>query len=157
MTNELTKVCPKCGRELPLSEFHKDKAKKYGLDGYCKECKKEYLKVYRENHREEILKQMKVYYDNHSDEISTNTKKYYKCVKNPSCPRVGDRGAVFETFTCEVCGKEFRRLKSAVDWDYEHRGILPRFCSKDCKNEANRKTHKSKYAKEIERIKKEVG
>ena len=142
MTNELTKVCPKCGRELPLSEFYNDKTRKYGLRPYCKECQKEYAKLYREN--------------NHNY-VSKKQHKYYKCVTNPSCPRVGGYGAVFEIFTCEICGAEFRRRKAQVDYDYERRGYLPRFCSKECQSEARRKTHKSKYEKEIERIKKEVG
>ena len=187
MTEELTKKCPKCGRELPLSEFCKDKTRKDGLHIYCKECKKEYRKVYHENHREEILKRMNEYYRTHSEDISIKTKvyrenhrdeiskmgkeyyennrsdvlkrnkKYRKCVTNPSCPRVGRYGAVFEIFKCEICGAEFRRSKSKVDWDYEHTGYLPKYCSRECQYEAKRKTHKSKYVKEIERIKKEVG
>jgi len=35
-----TKVCTKCGRELPLSEFHKTKTTKDGLKIYCKICRK---------------------------------------------------------------------------------------------------------------------
>ena len=108
MTNELTKVCPKCGRELPLSEFYKDKSNKDGLRTYCKECHKEYA------------------------------KSYDKCIKNLSCPRVGMRGAVFETFTCEICGKEFRQLKSKVDYNYEHNGFLPKYCSRECWGIAHR-------------------
>jgi len=138
MTDELTKVCPKCGRELPLSEFNKDKSRKDGLNVYCKECRK-------------------IYYENNLSDLLKKQRKYHKCVTNPSCPRVGRLGAVFETFTCEICGKEFRQYKSAVDWFYELRGTLPKYCSKECQYEASRKTHKSKYAKEIERIKKEVG
>ena len=102
MTDEPTKKCSKCGRELPVSEFYKNKSCKDGLRPYCKECHKEYSKLYD------------------------------KCVKNPSCSRVGMRGAVFETFTCEVCGKEFRRSKNQVDWVYEHKGCLPKYCSKEC-------------------------
>ena len=141
MTDEKTKMCTKCGRELPLSEFTKNKASKDGLRAYCKECQKEYKKEYYEN--------------NQADDLRKQTK-YRKCVTNPSCPRVGGRGAQFETFICEICGTEFRRLKSNVDYQYEHRGYLPRFCSKECRIESMRKSHKSKYEKEIERIKKEI-
>ena len=168
MTDEPTKKCPKCGRELPLSEFHKCKTRKDGLQTHCKECRKEYYRTnseelleyrkdYYRNHREEILNQMKEYYENNSSDLLKKAKKYHKCVTNPSCPRVGGRGAEFETFTCEICGVEFRRSKSNVDYEYERRGYLPRFCSRECQHESMRKTHKSKYAKEIERIKKEVG
>ena len=141
MTEELTKVCPKCGRELSLSEFTKDKTRVDGLNLRCKSCTREYSKVWKETH--------------HSDAIAYK-RKYWKCVTKPSCPRVGKNGAQFESFTCEVCGAEFRRLKSDVDYNYERRGYLPRFCSKECQIESMRKSHTSKYAKEIERIKKEV-
>ena len=140
MTDELTKVCTKCGRELPLSEFNKFKISNDGLQCWCKSCLKEYHINWYETHK--------------SDEL-TRMRKYHKCVSKPSCPRVGGRGARFELFTCEVCGKEFRRLKSMVDSEYERRGYLPRFCSKECRYESMRKSHKSKYEKEIERIKKE--
>lgn len=33
-----TKVCSKCGRELPTSEFHAHKNAKDGLQAFCKEC-----------------------------------------------------------------------------------------------------------------------
>jgi len=157
MTDEPTKKCSKCGRELPLSEFTKHKITKDGLRTYCKECQKESDKLYRENHTDDISKYQKEYYEDNQSDVLKKQRKYYKCVKNPSCPRVGGRGAVFETFTCEICGKEFRRRKTQVDWTYEHTGYLPKYCSKECQSEAMRKTHKSKYETEIERIKKEVG
>ena len=141
MTDEKTKKCSKCGRELPLSEFSKQKATKDGLISWCKSCTREYSKIRYETHK--------------SDEL-TRWRKYRKCVTKPSCPRVGRNGAQFELFVCEVCGTEFRRLKSMVDYDYERRGILPRYCSNECRFESMRKSYKSKYAKEIERIKKET-
>jgi hypothetical protein len=36
--NEETKTCTKCERELPLSEFHKNRATKDGLQSWCKDC-----------------------------------------------------------------------------------------------------------------------
>ena len=110
MIEEKTKVCTKCGRELPLSEFTKHKITKDGLDHCCKSCQNEYYKIWYKTHRSDAL---------------TNMQKYYKCISKPSCQRVGGRGAQFELFVCEVCGTEFRRRKSEVDWIYEHRGYLP--------------------------------
>ena len=141
MTDEKTKVCTKCGQELPLSEFVIQKKSKDGLMYWCKSCMKEYNKIRYETHQSDLL---------------THNRKYYKCTTNPSCPRVGGKGAQFELFVCEVCGTEFRRLKSNVDYEYERHGSLPRFCSRECYHESQRKSHKSKYEKEIERIKKET-
>lgn len=36
----MTKHCNKCNRDLPLSEFHKDKTNKDGLNNWCVDCKK---------------------------------------------------------------------------------------------------------------------
>lgn len=52
---ENTKICSKCGRELPLSEFNKYKRAKEGLQSYCKDCEKQY----RAEHRAERIEKMK--------------------------------------------------------------------------------------------------
>lgn len=39
-----TKVCKKCGRELPVEEFYKTPGYKDGLDSVCKECRKDRMK-----------------------------------------------------------------------------------------------------------------
>lgn len=36
-----TKKCARCGRELPLDDYHRSKRAKDGRQSYCKECKKE--------------------------------------------------------------------------------------------------------------------
>lgn len=41
-----TKVCSRCKRELPISEFNKNKRNKDGLQYYCKKCKKVIHKAY---------------------------------------------------------------------------------------------------------------
>ena len=38
---EDTKICPKCGRELPRSEFSMKTNSKDGLQSYCKDCIRE--------------------------------------------------------------------------------------------------------------------
>lgn len=35
-----TKICPKCGKELPVSEFSKNSKAKDGLQSQCKSCQK---------------------------------------------------------------------------------------------------------------------
>jgi hypothetical protein len=41
-----TKYCKRCDRELPLSEFHKDRSLKDGLAFYCRECTAKYGHAY---------------------------------------------------------------------------------------------------------------
>ena len=45
MTDDKTKKCSRCGRELPLSEFSKQKATKDGLRYWCKSCSNELNKT----------------------------------------------------------------------------------------------------------------
>lgn len=40
-----TKKCAKCGRELPMTEFHKNRSQPDGLQAYCKSCIKERNKL----------------------------------------------------------------------------------------------------------------
>ena len=44
-----TKACSKCKRELPISEFYKDKSKKDGLCNQCKNCMNESVKKYQKS------------------------------------------------------------------------------------------------------------
>ena len=47
-----TKVCSKCGRELPIENFYKNHTCKDGFDTTCKECKNAYAKEWQKNNRE---------------------------------------------------------------------------------------------------------
>ena len=125
------KQCPKCGKIKPAGEFYKRIHRTGGRSIWCKECIRNSMRA--------------------------ASKRYYRCVKTPLCPRAGVLGAELVVFTCEVCGKEFRRLKSGVDNTYALRGTLPRFCSRECRIASTRKDYISPYARKIERIKKEMG
>lgn len=47
-----TKVCKKCGRELPIENFYTNKSLKGGHDNCCKECKNAYSKEWQKKNRE---------------------------------------------------------------------------------------------------------
>lgn len=65
-----TKVCTKCGRELPLSDFYNNKSKKDGKASDCKYCYKEY----NEANKEKIKEKRKEYYEKNKEKF----KEYYK-------------------------------------------------------------------------------
>jgi hypothetical protein len=70
-----TKICRKCGRELPIDLFYPNKSLKGGYDNSCKECKNAYSKEWakknrekkkaqaKENERIEFEKKYKIYTD----------------------------------------------------------------------------------------------
>lgn len=41
------KVCPKCQRQLLTTDFEKNRSKKSGVQGYCRECSREYRSARR--------------------------------------------------------------------------------------------------------------
>lgn len=45
----MTKVCSKCGKELPIDEFYIRKASKDGRDYKCKDCARKYSQDRRDN------------------------------------------------------------------------------------------------------------
>jgi len=146
------KRCTVCGEVKPFSEFNRNHCAKDGFMSRCKACRKKYY----EQNREKLIDCSRKYYAENRKERVDYSRKYDACVKRPSCPLVGGYGAEFTIFTCEVCGVEFRRRKTKVDYDYERRGNIPRFCSNECKNAAKRKNYKSPYARKIDEIKKRL-
>lgn len=68
-----TKICSKCGRELPIECFSKCKLTKDGFQYHCKECNKQYGVKYRAEHKEE----KKQYYQAHREEMLEQKKQYY--------------------------------------------------------------------------------
>ena len=53
-TETQTKVCKRCGRELPLHEFGRHARTADGLQVYCRECTKEAMKKTRMNKVKEV-------------------------------------------------------------------------------------------------------
>ena len=84
-----TKICSKCGRELPITEFHKGRGYKDGYNCWCKECVKQYQqdnketiaerkKQHYQHNKEAILEQQKQYYQGNKEEITERKKRYYQ-------------------------------------------------------------------------------
>ena len=82
------KRCTKCGRWLVAStvNFYKNKGCKYGVESYCKECKKSYDKQWQQTNKDRKAKNNKQwhdkygkqYYEAHKDEITERQKRYYQ-------------------------------------------------------------------------------
>jgi hypothetical protein len=68
-----TKICPKCKKDKPFSEFHKNKRLKYGIQVQCKKCVNEFHKSFYAQNR-----------------LKNNKKDYSKeeFIKCPSCKEI---------------------------------------------------------------------
>jgi hypothetical protein len=49
----LEKLCARCQRSLPLSSFRSNAKLSSGLDSWCRECRNEAAREWRERHRDE--------------------------------------------------------------------------------------------------------
>lgn len=79
------KICSKCKKRKPISEFHKDKQKTIEYASCCKECRKIYAQRYYQLHKTKILKHNKNYYQSvvgHLRKCFSNMKQ--RCC-NPKC------------------------------------------------------------------------
>ena len=126
-----TKVCTKCGRELPLNEFNKNKKLKDGHEGQCKKCRAESKKI----HTNICCVCGK--------EFKARSKKIKCC--SQECKHI-EKGRTYskkksEKIFCKECGKEFNRSKSRKD---------RMFCSKECEITHKRKINAQNFYKRIE-------
>jgi hypothetical protein len=72
----LNRVCSKCKEKKILIDFTKDKNQKTGYRTVCKQCTKEYYKLYRKNNKIKISEFAKKYRDNNTEKIDNYHKKY---------------------------------------------------------------------------------
>lgn len=71
------KVCKKCGRELPISEFYVHKQMGDGYLNFCKECVKSRVHKHREDNIERIRE-----YDRNRHNSKERGKKQREALKN---------------------------------------------------------------------------
>ena len=73
-----TKICSKCGRELPLDNFYKYNRGKYGVFSECKDCYKARVKEYYEQNKEKIILRTKEYQEKNKEQIKLDKKEYHE-------------------------------------------------------------------------------
>lgn len=157
-----TKVCKKCGRELPLSEFHKNKGHKDGHLNVCKECHKQYMKQHYQDNKEVKLEYQKQYQQNNK-EAKLEYNKQYRLTQNGRALylvdgyRQSDKNAnrgectltakwiVDNIFTskCHWCGEtDWNKLGcDRIDNSLPHTPDNVNPCCEDCNNKRGTKTY----------------
>ena len=71
------KQCKRCNENKDISFFSKDRSRKDGLHPYCKFCKSEIDKVYREKNEKKIKKIGKEYYKKNRKQLIKKQAEYY--------------------------------------------------------------------------------
>lgn len=79
-----TKVCNKCGKEKPISEFSRNSRKKDGLQTACKECMAEYNRLHYQRNKE--------IYSAKAKENVQNIREYIQSIKSQ--------------LKCSICGED---------------------------------------------------
>lgn len=72
-----TKICSRCKKELPISKFPKHKRSRDGLGAWCKECHREYNKVYQRTHRKESCRRVRKWRRRNKEKINRRIRESY--------------------------------------------------------------------------------
>lgn len=113
------KKCLKCNIEKALDCFHKRRSNKDGLYSYCKKCKSNDDKLYRENNleikkardkkyytenKEKHNKKTLEYYYKNREEIRLNHKEYYQNNKNKIYTHIKNKKKIDPLYklTCNI-------------------------------------------------------
>ena len=79
-----TRVCTKCGRELPATrEFFY--AAYSRLRGDCKRCISDRRRAYQSDNRERIAERKRAHYVANSAKIAAKNREYYGCALRGNC------------------------------------------------------------------------
>jgi ribosomal protein S27AE len=103
------KRCPNCQIIKLLSEFHKDKRSKDGTSSWCKECRNNFARSYREQNPEKVKQSKEKYTAKNKKNINKSYKKYY--LLNPKKKRA--HNLVYKAIAsgklikqqCAICGE----------------------------------------------------
>lgn len=70
MNNLSEKTCSKCSETKPLTMFYKRSRNKDGYDGYCKACKNDFIRNYRQKYPDKYKEKVKKW----NDKVSMSIK-----------------------------------------------------------------------------------
>ena len=126
-TNHSTsgKLCPRCGREKPVSQFYRDRSRSDGFDTYCKVCRNRYTSSFRRRKRlDNVIDLVKRYAAAQQRERRRkNSRTRYKERKEcavEGCKRLGVRHHVkFDPpaiiWLCEEHHDDFHVMQNQLD------------------------------------------
>jgi hypothetical protein len=105
---DIYQICHVCKRRKPLSEFYKDKSKKFGKTYTCRECKKVQSKKYYKLNCEHVLKQQRTYYRAHKELVLEQKRKSNR---KYNCTHKKQESERKRKYYCEHIDQESKRKK----------------------------------------------
>jgi hypothetical protein len=128
--SKATKVCPKCEQSKTLSEFGKDKTKKFGVSAYCKSCANENRKTNYKKSPEKEKEKLREYYAKNK---SSFRKYSLKALYGLSEDQFEDMKHN-QDYACKICRTHEKNLKRGLFVDHCHetnrvRGLLCQSCN----------------------------
>lgn len=109
-----TFICHTCGKELPITEFTKNKSKKNGINTSCKKCTSIYKAKYRAEHEEEISIAKKKCYEAKKEQYLDRIKENYQKNKWTSIIHYCTENEKIENY-------ELAKADNFIGWDRHHR------------------------------------
>jgi hypothetical protein len=122
------KSCAKCKESKPVESFSKDKQKTDGRDNYCRPCRAEIQRTWRDRDREHYRARARISNMNNKEKVNARQRAAY--AKNPERWRdynlkahygisAAEYDAMFEAQQgrCAICRKTSKRK---LDVDHDH-------------------------------------
>ena len=121
------KICSNCKIEKTFSEFSKNKTIKDGHVPHCKQCVKEYNKLYYFENKERVYVRKKEYYNTKGRKLHLE-KKYGMTIEQYN------QLLIDQDYRCSICKIHQNESKKQFNVDHDHktgkiRGLLCNLCS----------------------------
>ena len=128
--SKATKICPKCAQLKTLSEFGKDKTKKFGVSSYCKSCSAENRKFHYRKSPEKGKGKLREYYAKNKSSF----RKYSLRALYGLSEEQFEAMKHGQDHACKICRTHESDLKRGLFVDHCHetnrvRGLLCQSCN----------------------------
>ncbi len=134
-----TKVCSKCRRAKPVSEFTLNKSRKDGLQTSCKECHRDYVNQPYSRNREYYKDKAKTRRDSHREEMARVVRE----AKSQPCADCKNQFPYYVMDLDHVRGVKRGNVSTLVGWGGSMSELLEEIakCEAVCSNCHRVRTH----------------
>ena len=136
----MKKRCPGCSRNLPTSDYYRNRAQPSGLDTYCKNCKKKIMREYYKANAERVCLRVGRHYAANRDKVCETVRNYRR--DNPQ--KIKDKHRAWER-----AFPEKKKAQHAL-WYATQQGVISRQPCEVCGITEGVEAHHDDYSKPLE-------